>query len=262
MCTLIVLHRCVAATPLVVAANRDEYFDRPASGPALRQTSSGTLVAPRDERAGGTWLGLNGSGVFAAVTNRRAGSPGKSPDPNRRSRGLIVMDVLGAHSAREAAEGMESLRADAHDPFNLLVADGRTAHVFSFAERLERLDLAPGAHVIGNVHPTDRTEPKLVRLRREAAAAARAGGDEVLDRLAAACRSHAGDAPLEATCVHAGPYGTRSSTLLRLGETDAELRYSDAAPCEREYSSFTSLLCELGLAPGRFAGQATARKVS
>lgn len=259
MCTLIVLHRCVAAAPLVVAANRDEYCDRPSSGPALRKATSGRVVlAPRDERAGGTWLGLNGDGVFAAVTNRRC----EHPDPDRRSRGLIVMDVLGARSAREAAEGIESLPGDAYNPFNLLVADGRTAHVVSYAGSPERLDLAPGAHVIGNVHPADRTSAKVARLRSEAAAAARSEAGEVLDRLAGVCRSHAGADALQSTCVHAGAYGTRSSTLLRLGEAGSELRYADAAPCEREYRDFTSLLCELGLAPGRVVGPATARKVS
>ncbi|MGH0029521.1 MAG: NRDE family protein, partial [Myxococcota bacterium] len=94
MCTLIVLHRCFEAAPLVVAANRDEYLDRPTEGPALRETArgDGRVVAPRDARAGGTWLGLNENGLFAAITNRRC----ESPDPDRRSRGLIVMDALSA----------------------------------------------------------------------------------------------------------------------------------------------------------------------
>ena len=103
MCTLIVLHRCVPGSPLVIAANRDEYLDRPATPPALREDlGAGRVAAPVDERAGGTWLGLNAAGLFAAITNR----PTRRPDPTRRSRGLLVLDALaeGDEAAAPAAE--------------------------------------------------------------------------------------------------------------------------------------------------------------
>src|SRR5262249_10657645 len=91
-CTLIALHHCIDRAPLVIAANRDEFLDRPAEGPALREIAGGRIVAPRDVRAGGTWLGVNALGVFAALTNRRT----SEPDPVRRSRGLLVLDALEA----------------------------------------------------------------------------------------------------------------------------------------------------------------------
>ena len=72
MCTLIAIHRTVTGAPLVVAANRDEYLDRPAEGPSIHEKPGGPVLAPRDVRAGGTWLGINPMGVFAGVTNRRA----------------------------------------------------------------------------------------------------------------------------------------------------------------------------------------------
>ncbi len=254
MCTLIVLHRCVEASPLLVAANRDEYFERPAEGPALRDVpcakGSARVLAPRDVREGGTWLGLNEHGLFAALTNRRCAAP----DPNRRSRGLIVTDALSAARARDAAEMIESLSADAYNPFNLLVADRDTAHVFSYEGKPERIDLAPGAHVIGNVHPHDASSPKIARLRREVAAAEAGPAAEVPRRLQATCRSHEGETPLEHTCVHAGEYGTRSSTWLRLGDRDAgdaEFHYADGSPCGRAYDDCTPLLGELGLVPPR-----------
>jgi len=256
MCTLIVVHRCVPEAPLVVAANRDEYFGRPAEGPAVRDTPDGRVLAPLDRRAGGTWLGVNEHGLFAAVTNRRC----ETPDPNRRSRGLIVMDALRARSAREAADEIDDLERDAYNPFNLLVADGRTAHVFSYLGAPERVDLAPGPHVVGNVHPGDTSSPKVARLRAEAANCLSSG--RVLDGLAEVCRSHAGSGPLESTCVHAGDYGTRSSTLLRLGEDDGEFRYASGSPCAREYTDFTPLLHEIGLGRPRVPGHDSARKVS
>lgn len=222
----------------------------------MRETPHGRVLAPLDRQAGGTWLGLNEHGLFAAVTNRRC----EDPDPKRRSRGLIVMDALRARSAREAADEIAGLERDAYNPFNLLVADGRTAHVFSYVAGPERIDLAPGAHVIGNVHPGDSASAKLSRLREEAAACAASPG--VLGELAEVCRSHAGGGPLEATCVHAGDYGTRSSTLLRLGDADGEFLYASGAPCAREYTDFTPLLHAIGLGRSRVSGHDSARKVS
>jgi uncharacterized protein with NRDE domain len=258
MCTLIALHRCVEAAPLVVAANRDEYFHRPAQGPALRETAHGRVVAPHDERAGGTWLGVNEHGVVAAITNRRC----EAPDPDRRSRGLIVLDALAAPSALEAAEEIEGLATGAYNPFNLLVADRRSAHLFSYLDRPERFDLPPGAHVIGNVHPRETAIPKIARQRREVTALLRKPPGGVLSGLAEMCRSHAGDGPFEHTCVHADPYGTCSSTLLRLGEDTSELQYADGAPCRRAYRDYTHLLSELDLGSPRTGGQASVRKVS
>ena len=80
MCTLIALHRPHPRVPLVVAANRDEYLDRPASGLAIFESGGRRIVAPRDLRAGGTWLGLNDRGMFAALTNR----PNPTPDASRK----------------------------------------------------------------------------------------------------------------------------------------------------------------------------------
>ena len=260
MCTLIALHRCVTGARLAVAANRDEFLERSAEGPALRDTPHGIILAPRDRRAGGTWLGLNAAGLFAAVTNRI----GTSPDPLRRSRGLLVVDVLGANRAGDAAERLECLATDAYNPVNLLIADGETAHAFTYAGAVERIDLQPGVHVIGNVPFGEATE-KIERQRAQAEKAARAGANGVLDRLADLCREHAGEDPRSATCVHAGPYGTSSSTLLWLGDEPGagELRYADGAPCESAYRDFTPLLRRLGLGreSGSTEGDSTERKI-
>jgi uncharacterized protein with NRDE domain len=241
MCTLIALHRCIAGVPLVIAANRDEYFERPAEGPAIWETGEGRVVAPRDVRAGGTWLGVNAHGVVAAVTNRRC----PVPDPNRRSRGLLVLDALRAGSAADAADALEDLPIDAYNPFNLLVADEMSAHVLSYEGKAHRIDLDPGVHVVGNVHPLERPA-KLERVRRAAERAGASSARDVLDSLAEVCRDHEGEGAIDSACVHAGPYGTRSSTLLRVGGDDGgELRFADGAPCRHAYRDFTSLLGEL-----------------
>ena len=240
----------------MIAANRDEYSGRPSEGPALRDTANGIILAPRDLRAGGTWLGVTSSGLFAALTNRICASP----DPSRRSRGLLVLDALSAGSASDAAERFERLSADAYNPFNLFLADRETAHVVSCAGSAERFDLQPGAHVIGNVRFGERT-PKLERQQKWAEEAAQAPAHRVLERLADICRNHEGEHAIAATCVHGSAYATQSSTLLRMDAPSGsgELRYAEGTPCTSEFEDFTPLLWRLGLQSGPVTGESTVR---
>ncbi len=191
MCTLIVLHRCVAGRPLVVAANRDEFFDRPAEEMALRTSRTGPILSPLDLEAGGTWLGLNQRGVFAGLTNLRPVASESLPEsseskgrlqpeqclqegsrvaqtgddstaplvadpkgPNLKSRGDVVMAALEAESASEAVRSLlKSLNLEeaAYNPFQLLVADGRDAWLIVYRDRPRAIELEPGPHIVGNV---------------------------------------------------------------------------------------------------------------
>lgn len=247
MCTLIVLHRCFADAPLLVAANRDEFLDRPAAPPALRRWGKRRALAALDLQAGGTWLGLNDAGLFAALTNR----PCPAPDARRRSRGLLVSDLLGsATSAQAAAEALLALPKAAYNPFNLLVADGEHATAVIYEDAPHALPLAPGAHVIGNADPDCRAHPKTARLLGEAEAVAAGEPAQALSALAQLCRSHAESAaaPLAATCIHAAGYGTRCATLLRRGGPAAEERFlfADGPPCRTPFTDQTPLLTQLG----------------
>jgi uncharacterized protein with NRDE domain len=242
MCTLIALHRCYPSAHLLVAANRDEFLVRPASGPRLHDWHGRRVIAPIDERAGGTWLGLNDAGVFVALTNR----PTQRLDATRRSRGLLVADALGRGSATRAAEAALQFAANAYNPFNLFVADAHHAFAVVYEEKPRVRMLAPGAHVIGNADPDDIQVPKIARLLGEAEEIARGPEDAALDALSALCRSHdaRGDNAFERTCIHTTDYGTRSSTVLRRGvqrEADV-LRFASGAPCETAYEDLTPLL--------------------
>ncbi|MAE93125.1 MAG: hypothetical protein CL910_00550 [Deltaproteobacteria bacterium] len=252
MCTLLALHRCFPDAPLVIAANRDEYHDRPAEGPRLRFGGGRRILAPRDLREGGTWLGWNEAGLFAGLTNR----PTASPDPHRRSRGNLVIDLLSEGSAKEASERLAALPAGAFNPCNLLLADGLAAYSVVLEGRPRIAELEPGAHVIGNADPNDAGHPKVGRLMQEVAPIADGPLDGAVGALAHALRMHVpeGDTrtPLEATCIHAGPYGTRSSTLYVRGRRREEdlLLYADGPPCETSFEDMTPLLAELDLSAG------------
>ena len=250
MCTLVALHGVVPRTRLLVAANRDEFFDRPAEGPALRAMASGTLLAPRDAVGGGTWFGLNRFGVFAALTNVAC----PAPDPGLRSRGLLIVDTLAAESATQAAEKIRGLPMDLYNPFNLFVADAEEAFCFSYGRMVRGIPNTSGLFLLGNT-PLDAPEsPKLAALRERVEAALAGPSEGWLERLGDWCGDHASAGPrgpLDALCVHTPTYGTRSSCLLQLADGGLEdshsvFRFADGAPCEESYEDFTPLLRDLG----------------
>lgn len=260
MCTLVALHRCVPGVQLWIAANRDEYLARPAEGPALREGRAGAIVAPLDLHAGGTWWGLNAAGVFAAVTNR----PAAQPDPARRSRGQLVVDLLAAASAHEAAERAAALAPANYNPFNLFLADAHDAFALVYDGAPRLLPLAPGVHVVGNADPDARSVPKIRRTLERAEQVAGGPADAIRDGLAALCRTHGDDPdPKGDTCVHLGGYGTRSSSLLRLGAAGGDrLEHAAGPPCTSPYQDFTPLLSELGRMARRHPGETATRKAS
>jgi len=165
MCTLVVLHRCVPDRPLVVAANRDEFLDRPSEDFAIRDSRNGPILSPLDLEAGGTWVGLNQRGVFAGLTNLRplsaaqkdesgeseTDSSSSSPANELKSRGGVVTAALEAESAADAVRQLSLLEEDSYNPFQLLVADGRDAFLIVYRGRARVVELEPGPHIVGNV---------------------------------------------------------------------------------------------------------------
>ncbi len=261
MCTLVVLHRAIPGVPLLVAANRDEFFARRAEGPALRRTPGGVaLVAPRDARCGGTWLGVSARGVFAGLTN----VAGAEPDPGRRSRGLLVLEMLEAGSAREAAEQASSLASGDYNPWNLVVGDRSEAYAVSWRGEPRRRRLGPGAHVVGNAPLDAPPTRKLARLHAQAQRLSERPLPDALAGLAELCRGHESGDPLGSACVHTELYGTRSSALLALADREGEsaFRFAEGPPCQQEYRVFTPLLHELARGARPVEGESAARKVS
>ena len=262
MCTLIAIHRCVEGAPLVVAANRDEYFDRPAEGPRIFEVGEAPgqrILAPRDLRAGGTWLGLNAEGVFAAVTNLRD----PNPDPQRRSRGLLVMDALRAPTASRAADWLKALSEEEYNPFHCLVADRDRAFHTVYRGAPRQQELEPGVHVIGNLDPREEPAPKADRIRAQVEEIVGESREQVWDGLGEICRRHEAGG-LDDACVHLEAYGTRSSALLMLtGErAGSRLAFSEGPPCESEYEDHSILLRELSRRASYDAGETATRSGS
>jgi len=244
MCTLVVAFRMYPGVPLLVAANRDERLDRASRGPFV-WPGPPRFIAPRDEVSGGSWLGLNEHGLFVGITNR-AGAP---PDPRRRSRGELVIDALHASTARDAHDRLSSLAPETYNPFHLLYADSRSAHLsWSDGTTLHRDDLAPGLHVVTERSAGAPDTPRAVRIRR----AWESLGADAPDVAAvqALLAEHDHDRPLDAICVHtdAVGYGTRSSMILTLPEdaAQAKLLWAEGKPCRSPFVDLSALLAEIG----------------
>jgi uncharacterized protein with NRDE domain len=160
LCLIVVAWRCRADLPLVVAANRDEWRDR-AAETAHWWPDHPELLAGRDLKAGGTWMGVTRSGRFGAVTNFRDPSDRRS---TARSRGDLVTDFLLARESPPAFLAGVARRAHEYNGFNLIVGDGASLWYFGSREGGAR-PITPGVHGLSN-HVLDEPWPKVTRGRR------------------------------------------------------------------------------------------------
>lgn len=159
MCLIAVAWRARADLPLVVAANRDEWRDRPAE-PARWWDDHPDLLAGRDLKAGGTWMGITRGGRFAAVTNFRDPSDKRS---TARSRGGLVTEFLLGRERPAAFLSGLAARAHEYNAFNLILGDGKELCYYGSREGATRV-IEPGVHALSN-HLLDEPWPKVGRAR-------------------------------------------------------------------------------------------------
>lgn len=157
MCLIIVGWQAHPEFPLVVAANRDEFYTRPtALADCWRDVPE--IIAGRDLQAGGTWLGVTRHGRFAAVTNVR--EPGVVP--GRLSRGELTRNFL--QSDQSASDYLAELEHSAYSGFNLLLSDGQALCYASNRGPVHQR-LEPGIYGLSN-HLLDSPWPKLLAARQ------------------------------------------------------------------------------------------------
>ena len=236
--------------PLVIASNRDEFFDRPTLPMASWQSTAGhSIVSGRDARAGGTWLGMTPLGRVAFLTNvREASLPDQPTKPVfEKSRGELVMRWLEGRMS--ASQFMLDTDSASYGGFNLVVGDwqagqwswisnrrfetrpdGTTAHRPKAAGWCSRV-LEPGIYALSNA-ALDTPWPKTLALKAALTGALGAADQSGLKKLlwdALASRSYAAKESLPDTGLPIelenalssayvdSPergYGTRCSTVL------------------------------------------------
>lgn len=157
MCLIVVAYRCHPGYPLLVAANRDEFYDRPTAALAQWQETP-QLLAGRDLKEGGTWFGITSTGRFAALTNYRDPSRLISDAP---SRGRLVSDYLHSEQSARIYLAQLSQQADAYNGFNLLLYDAEGLFYYANYAGPPRI-LPPGLYGLSN-HFLDTPWPKVTR---------------------------------------------------------------------------------------------------
>lgn len=244
-------------SPLLVAANRDERYARPASTVALR-ASSPQVLAGRDEEAGGTWLAVNEHGLVAGVTNQPAPD---GHDPTKRSRGELAFLLARHRHARDAVDAFAaSVDPTRYNPCSLLVGDRDSLFALELAggPAVVVLGLDPGWHVLENqpfgaataktawvqgrvdrVDAGSRAEARRAALVAILADHAVPGADAE-----APARAVAAGVRRTAACVHGDDYGTRSSMLVAVPRSPAQrpvVLVADGPPCTSPFWDATDL---------------------
>ena len=181
MCLIAFAIGAAPGRPLLLAANRDEFFDRPTEPLHRWALSDGTsVVAGRDLRDGGTWLGVSEAGRVAMLTNVRSANPG----PGRRSRGDLTTRWLQASASWDSL--LDGIHPADHGGFNLVVGDLNSGFWAWLSNRdpgrphdeaassLHHRPLAPGIYGLSNA-TLDTPWPKTQRLTQALRAAIGAG---------------------------------------------------------------------------------------
>jgi uncharacterized protein with NRDE domain len=260
MCVIVLFFRVHPQLPLVVAANRDEYYARASSGPLLLNESP-RVVGGRDLERGGTWMGFAEGGLFVGLTNQRTVMP-RPPEPARRSRGEVVTGALRAASIGGVEQLLASTDARAYNPYNLLFGDARQLRVAYAREGDPTVRVHPleaGLYVLDN-DTLGTTMPKVMRAEALARPLAARPWFELFPALHAMLADHAMPEPaqvpappawmdpeiarrLQSLCVHTPAYGTRSATIAAVGVDGVmHYRFAPGPPCQTSFIDATSLL--------------------
>jgi uncharacterized protein with NRDE domain len=223
---------------LVAVGNRDEFHARDAAPLAAWDDGSG-ILAGRDLKSGGTWLGVTDH-RFALVTNLRGGS---GPDPGKVSRGRLVGDLLTGSG--EYGDPETAALAD-FNPFNLFLADADQARFLSHGAGDARALLAHGIYGLSN-GPLDGPWPKTLQLKAALGDWLIAGSADIAPLFAALAEERlptlgfstagpsdvAAEPPQTPVFIRNATYGTRCSTVVTIDRQGrgriVERRFDSAA---------------------------------
>ena len=226
MCFIVFAYQVHPSYRLIAAANRDEYYERSTSPVAFWEDAP-QVLAGRDLKEGGTWMGITRGGKFAALTNFRDPGGVKTGAP---SRGQLVSNFLtGSESAASYMDRI-SRPAQEYNGFNLICGDPKDLFVYSNRGEIKKLE--PGIYGLSN-HLLDSPWPKVIKGKKALSAAM----NEKVPDLEAALFTILSDrkmAPenklpstgiglewerlLSSIFIESPTYGTRSSSVLLIGK--------------------------------------------
>jgi uncharacterized protein with NRDE domain len=160
MCLLLIAYNSHPIYKVIIAANRDEFYSRPTE-PAKFWDEKTFLLAGKDLRAGGTWLGITKQGRFAAITNYRSA---KDTIPNRPTRGKLVTDFLENDGTPLNFANRLIPNSEEYNGYNLIFMDTETACYFSNKTK-RAIFLQSGIYALSN-HFLGTPWPKVERSKK------------------------------------------------------------------------------------------------
>ena len=240
MCLLAIQYQAARGTPVLVAQNREELFDRPTQPPRI-QSGRPRVVCGIDRKAGGTWLGVNQYGLLVVVANR----PKMIVPAEPRSRGVLCRELLNMQTAKEAAgHAARELATGCYAGANFICADAASGAVVYGGNHLEIVELTPGLHLMTNGDlddPIDERQEFVRRLltlqRLDSAVAFLAVASRTLSRKP---DRHG----RRGVIISGNEFGTVSSTLVSLPKKmqNAVYQYAPGPPCDHSYDDASALL--------------------
>lgn len=246
MCLLTIHVQCVPGAPLVLAANREEYFQRPSAPPGIRGANP-RILCGLDLRAGGTWLGVNEHGLVVAVTNRWGLPAPQGARQGAPSRGSLCLDLLRHRFAAEAIQHARTeLDGGRYAGANYVCAERDSAYFVSNAD-LEVRKLEPGTHLLSNGPLDDRDDPRLALAQKLLGPEPFVDAADALARAGRMCR-HVASGPGEVGIVaRFVDRGTVSSTLVALTGDPAgsELWHADGPPDQVPFADYSATIRDL-----------------
>ncbi len=218
MCVLLFSLKQNGQYPFILAANRDEYYNRPAR-PANFWPEHPGILAGRDEQSLGTWLGISRGGKFAAITNHCDPS---SHDDSRKSRGSLTKDFLATSIEPDDYLASVSAHSSQYNGYGFIF--GFLSELCYHSNRGAPSEkLTQGAHGLGNdllQHPWPKVKLGIKRLSDLASNRKKISPDKLFDILSDKSSRHSSTDSLRPNdrnlplFVSLANYGTRCSTVI------------------------------------------------
>lgn len=246
MCLIAIAFQLLEDCPVAVASNREEFFDRPSTTPTIEQArvdgkKTRRFVCGLDQRASGTWLGVNDAGLFVAVTNRYH----EQIPPNPRSRGLLCTELLLLPTAAEAADRAETEFATGqYAGANFICLDRTAGYIIHGGAEIRRSQLTPGLHLITNHDLDEEIEDRQQYFRDLYAEQEITTAEEFIAATANICAQGPDAANERTIIVRVADRGTVSSTLVTLPNdpSQAIYRHAPGPPDKTPYEDYSPLL--------------------
>jgi len=237
---LAIQYQTASDSPILLAMNREERFNRQSQSPRI-QSGRPRVVCGIDRKAGGTWAGVNQHGLFVSIIN----CPKRNVPTEPRSRGLLCRELLSCKTAEEAIDkAFGELHSGCYAGGNFFCVDRHKGGVVYGGDEIETEMLWPGLHILSSKRLNDRRDQRQEFVRRLL----------TLQRLdssvlfwAVASRTFSSkpdDSGKRGVIISEPDYGTVSSILLSLSERTprSHMQYSAGAPCDKPYEDISALL--------------------